>query len=99
MTSTLPDLALPLKRLPALAPAGLPGIAMPVPRPRGPLSRLIADALNGSDLDTAAALDAAGAPAPAGVLLDEDLQISLFMLYELHYRGLVGVSDEREWDP
>ncbi|MFJ8803476.1 iron-containing redox enzyme family protein [Streptomyces sp. NPDC102487] len=29
----------------------------------------------------------------------EDLQLALYFLYELHYRGLEGVDDSREWDP
>ncbi|MFC9819622.1 iron-containing redox enzyme family protein [Streptomyces erythrochromogenes] len=29
----------------------------------------------------------------------EDLQVSLHLLYELHYRGFDGVDGEREWDP
>ncbi|OKK17753.1 hypothetical protein AMK16_21925 [Streptomyces sp. CB00455] len=29
----------------------------------------------------------------------EDLQLALYLLYELHYRGFEGVDDEREWDP
>lgn len=29
----------------------------------------------------------------------EDLQLALYLLYELHYRGFEGVADEREWDP
>ncbi|MBT2442103.1 iron-containing redox enzyme family protein [Streptomyces sp. ISL-36] len=29
----------------------------------------------------------------------EDLQLALYLLYELHYRGFDGVCDEREWDP
>ncbi|WP_406369073.1 iron-containing redox enzyme family protein [Streptomyces sp. NBC_00647] len=29
----------------------------------------------------------------------DDLQIALYTLYELHYRGFDEVSDEREWDP
>jgi pyrroloquinoline quinone (PQQ) biosynthesis protein C len=46
-----------------------------------------------------------GLPAPQGwssevddVLGDEDLQLALWMLYELHYRGFDGVPDH-EWDP
>ena len=31
--------------------------------------------------------------------LGEDLQLALYVLYELHYRGFAGVADEREWDP
>ncbi|MFJ5074457.1 iron-containing redox enzyme family protein [Streptomyces sp. NPDC088553] len=29
----------------------------------------------------------------------EDLQLALYLLYELHYRGFEGVDDDREWDP
>ncbi|BAC74907.1 hypothetical protein AQJ43_18770 [Streptomyces avermitilis] len=29
----------------------------------------------------------------------DDLQLALYVLYELHYRGFAEVSDEREWDP
>ncbi|MFD3809315.1 iron-containing redox enzyme family protein [Streptomyces sp. NPDC058619] len=41
--------------------------------------------------------------APAAVLKadpwGEDLQLALYLLYELHYRGFAGVDDAREWDP
>ncbi|NEA53027.1 iron-containing redox enzyme family protein [Streptomyces sp. SID13666] len=29
----------------------------------------------------------------------DDLQLALYVLYELHYQGFAGVDDEREWDP
>ncbi|MET8038357.1 iron-containing redox enzyme family protein [Streptomyces sp. NPDC005345] len=29
----------------------------------------------------------------------EDVQLTLHLLYELHYRGIEGVKDDREWDP
>ncbi|MFE6847708.1 iron-containing redox enzyme family protein [Streptomyces sp. NPDC057686] len=51
------------------------------------------------------ALRSGGSPvyAPASVLKcdpwGEDLQLSLYLLYELHYRGFDGVDDAREWDP
>ena len=32
-------------------------------------------------------------------LADEDLQLALYLCYELHYRGLPGVSDAWEWEP
>lgn len=32
-------------------------------------------------------------------LADGDLQLGLYLLYELHYRGLPGVRDDVEWDP
>jgi len=42
-------------------------------------------------------------PAPALVvddpLADEDLHLSLYLCYELHYRGLPGVADAWEWEP
>jgi len=33
------------------------------------------------------------------VLADDDLQLALLLMYELHYGGLEGVSDAWEWDP
>ena len=30
---------------------------------------------------------------------DDDLHLALYLCYELHYRGLTGVDDSREWDP
>ena len=30
---------------------------------------------------------------------DEDLQLALYLCYELHYRGLPGVDDRWEWEP
>ena len=44
-------------------------------------------------------LAAPDAPIPADPLSDEDLQLALYLCYELHYRGLPGVSDEWEWEP
>ena len=35
----------------------------------------------------------------ADPLADEDLQLSLYIAYELLYRGFEGVEPEREWDP
>jgi hypothetical protein len=33
------------------------------------------------------------------LLGDDDLQLALYLCYELHYRGLPGVDDGWEWDP
>jgi hypothetical protein len=72
------------------------------PRPRGPLS----DALDAtlvlahSSRDeglSRLARDAVGRT--PDVLHDDDVQVSLTMLYELHYTGLDGVDDRWEWDP
>jgi hypothetical protein len=36
---------------------------------------------------------------PADPLTDDDLQLALYLCYELHYRGLPGVDDGWEWEP
>jgi hypothetical protein len=36
---------------------------------------------------------------PADALSDQDLQLSLYLCYELHYRGLPAVAAEWEWEP
>ncbi|MET7756657.1 iron-containing redox enzyme family protein [Streptomyces sp. NPDC005389] len=62
--------------------------------PRGPLSAAVTEALRSH-----------GTPEyrPGAVLAadpwGEDLQLGLYLLYELHYRGFDGVDDDREWDP
>jgi hypothetical protein len=66
-----------------------------LPDSRGEVSRALLDAL-AQDPHT---LKAARAPFPADPLADEDLQLALYLCYELHYRGLPGVSDEWEWEP
>src|SRR5512144_443540 len=35
----------------------------------------------------------------ADALTDDDLQLALYLCYELHYRGLAGVDERWEWDP
>jgi Iron-containing redox enzyme len=60
-----------------------------LPDPRGAVTELLLDALP-------------GAPAPLPVAeptSDEDLQLALYLCYELHYRGLPGVDDRWEWEP
>jgi len=67
---------------------------MHLPEPRGPVS---------------AGLSAVLAGGPGGVpdaqftgpdpLQDEDLQLTLYLCYELHYRGFAGVEERWEWDP
>ncbi|MCW2580704.1 MAG: uncharacterized protein JWR82_2305 [Blastococcus sp.] len=75
--------------------------SMQLPEPRGPLSEGL-----GRDLATRTTLSATTmeradrvAAGRAGALTDEDLQLSLAICYELHYRGFDGVSDDWEWDP
>src|SRR5438270_9167897 len=39
------------------------------------------------------------APPTASPLDDDDLQMALYLCYELHYAGLVGVDESMEWSP
>ena len=74
---------------------------MRLPEPRGPLSEALCRDLAAGTSLSAPTTERAGrvAAAGAGALCDEDLQISLAVLYELHYRGFDGVSEDWEWDP
>lgn len=77
---------------------------MNIPDPRGPLSSgLFSLLVEGPDTDplTVAALQDRVADRMSGVedVLDEDVQLTLFCLYELHYGGLQGVDDGWEWNP
>jgi hypothetical protein len=77
---------------------------MRLPEARGLLSGAL-----GRDLTTRSTLspatlelaEQAAEPAvlPAGALTDEDLQLSLAVCYELHYRGFDHVSEDWEWEP
>ncbi len=72
---------------------------MPHPTPRGPLSDGLLNALRDDRAVDVPALVRHAEQASEDVLHDEDLQLSLWSLYELHYGGLEGVDDSREWDP
>ena len=66
---------------------------MRLPRPRGPVSAHVVDALA-----TGARFD----PDQAGVVEDvlgDDAQLSLWLLLQLHFRDVDDVPDDREWDP
>ncbi|MBW5249214.1 iron-containing redox enzyme family protein [Streptomyces sp. P01-B04] len=65
-----------------------------VPCPRGPLSAGLYAAL-ASPQHAPPGVDEAAAADPYG----EDLQLALYMLYELHYQGFAAVAEDREWDP
>lgn len=71
------------------------GRLIELPRPRGPLSEELFGALEGSP---------GGLADPRGVdsadpLDDEDLQLALYVAYELHYTEIAGVDACWEWDP
>ncbi|MFE9096801.1 iron-containing redox enzyme family protein [Streptomyces sp. NPDC007264] len=65
----------------------------PLPLARGPLSGAVLGALRDGGAPTSPAPVADGDP------YGEDLQLALYVLYELHYQGFEGVDDDREWDP
>ncbi|MEU1969343.1 iron-containing redox enzyme family protein [Micromonospora sediminicola] len=70
----------------------------PLPGPRGPVSAALLDALRAAPGDLPAGLGVEFG-AVAEPLVDEDLQLTLFLCYELHYRGWRGVADDWEWEP
>jgi len=66
-----------------------------LPEPRGEISeRLLAQLTR-----PVHALAAPVPDPPSDALADEDLQLALYLCYELHYRGLPGVADAWEWEP
>jgi hypothetical protein len=74
---------------------------MRVASPRGPLSELVSSWLRGAlSPDVAVARETYDlAPAAGDVVSDEDLQLTLWVLYELHYGGFDDVDDRWEWSP
>jgi hypothetical protein len=74
---------------------------MQLPAPRGPLSAALgADLAAGRSLRSGTR-SAAGSLTTSATdpLTDDDLQVSLAICYELHYRGFDEVDDDWEWDP
>lgn len=68
---------------------------MLLPRPRGDFT----DGLFRYLRDPAASAPGTFASAGEDPLSDEELQLALYVTYELHYRGFDGVDESREWDP
>ncbi|MCL8010153.1 iron-containing redox enzyme family protein [Streptomyces sp. AS02] len=63
----------------------------PLPEPRGELSEAVTALLRRPGR--------VSIPSPAGCSpYGDDLQLALYVLYELHYQGFQGVSDALEWD-
>jgi Iron-containing redox enzyme len=77
----------------ALAPDGMPA--------RGPLSDRLLAVLRGRPKPQPELVEQARRRADRTVdsLTDDDLQLTLYLLYELHYRGLAGVDERWEWHP
>ncbi len=82
-----------------LAPLSAPAtelIEPLLPAPVGPLTSWLVDLLRGP----VAAVSRPRPVLPAGAVLDnDDFQLALYVLYELHYRGFAGVDDDWEWNP
>jgi hypothetical protein len=70
---------------------------MQLPTPRGHLTALLAERLRRPPH----AFDAPPARVPfrKSAFEDEDLQLALFICYELHYQGFDNVQEQWEWEP
>ncbi|MGY6501189.1 MAG: iron-containing redox enzyme family protein [Acidimicrobiales bacterium] len=69
----------------------------PLPSPRGPISLELISALREGRPVTRP--DSLPIHAVADPIADDDLQLALYVCFELHYRRFAGVEDDREWDP
>ncbi|MDN4609941.1 iron-containing redox enzyme family protein [Arthrobacter burdickii] len=78
---------------------------MKQPSPRGEVSALVLTIIAGTTESQQDALERLGALVEAAlsetadILHDDDLQLALFCLYELHYSGIDGAGDDWEWNP
>lgn len=64
-----------------------------LPQPRGDISRHVIDALRG-----ASTTPGVGSLPRSTEPYGDDLQLALYVLYEMHYQGFAGVGDALEWD-
>jgi hypothetical protein len=76
---------------------------MKMPEARGPVTQAVIAALvsppDSADVGPAALKVGTALQCCDDITRDEDLQLALLLLYELHYRGLAGVDDRWEWHP
>ncbi len=72
------------------------GRLIELPAPRGPLSEQLFEALAGPPHTR---LACPGLIEPSDALADEDLQLALYVAYELHYSSIRGVDESWEWSP
>jgi hypothetical protein len=76
------------------------GRRLAMPAARGPLSERITSLLRTpAGADATVELPDATAPGGTDAFFDEDLQLSLYVLNELHYSSIDGVDERWEWDP
>src|SRR3954468_22261786 len=69
-----------------------------LPPPRGPLSEELIELLS-EPAHPSASIGELFAAAHGDPLFGEDVQLSLYLLYELHYRGFTEVDERWEWHP
>jgi Iron-containing redox enzyme len=67
-----------------------------LPDARGDASALLLEHLSGAVHELPPLTDVLDVGDP---LADDDLQLALYLCYELHYRGLPGVDERWEWEP
>ena len=78
---------------------------MKQPSPRGEISALVLAIVSGTaesgqdSLDRLAVLVGDAVDETPDILHDDDLQLALFCLYELHYSGIDDAGDDWEWNP
>ena len=74
---------------------------MRMPTARGPASTVLLALLSEEirDVETLALAVREAVLGSADIVRDDDLQLALFCLYELHYGGIAGVDDDWEWHP
>ena len=72
---------------------------MRLPTPRGPLSEAVFSGLASTDRFAVDHALVVRATTGVDVMHSDDVQVTLWASYELHYRGFADVPDEREWDP
>ncbi|HEU5008222.1 MAG TPA: iron-containing redox enzyme family protein [Jatrophihabitantaceae bacterium] len=70
------------------------GLTMLLPAPRGPMTTGLIRALRADDPTSLP--DAVPVADP---LADDDLQLALWICFELHYRGFADVAERWEWHP
>jgi hypothetical protein len=72
---------------------------MLLPSPRGPLSDALLRTLAGQHAAPLLTRAARVTSAAEDLLTSDDAQLSLYLMYELHYGGLGADTDALEWDP
>jgi hypothetical protein len=71
---------------------------MRLPRPRGPFSEQVFAQMADVEPRPTPVEESLGRSS-LDVLSDDDIQIALWALYELHYRGFDGINQRHEWSP